>query len=269
MASRSEPESESEPESLALRAALERSQATAAVTVSFTAPARLMVWRRGQPRPTRTRLAPASGSQALEALRTAEVLRAVLHELDPRSTIRGESSRAATTWHPRFALQLEAGTTWATPELRAPLQLGLRFGWAPSPRVGLEAMVLIPPLAHQVEGSEGVGHLFVGLVAVKGCLTLVRSRWVKASVGLGLGALVAHVRGEEAPGFAGTTQWGASAIGLASAGLSVPLTSRFSAVADAMVGASFSRLVVAFGEREAAVGGRPLITLTAGTRYAW
>jgi hypothetical protein len=249
---------------------VERMGARAAITIS-NAGVRQVVLRRGDHRRAFA-MSSLAESDEMAALRTAEVARALLvddEQLPPGVTPVVATTTAVARRPARFALQLEAGTTWATPQLRGPLQLGLRFAWEFSERLAVEARALFPASAQTIEGSEGVGHFFVGLATAELSLTIIRHRWIVPSVGVGLGALIVHVRGDDADGYEGTTDWGASVVGQGSVRLAVPLAMGLSAVADAAVGGSFSRLVVAFADREAASGGQPLITIAGGVRCSW
>ena len=183
----------------------------------------------------------------------------------PRGTHRHES-RPYPGIH--GAVQLSGGLAlgWAPGGLSPTGQLRLGGSWLPTRWLAADLVLLVPLIPARVSAEKGESDLYLTLMgAAVRWLGGHGSSWIRPSIGVGVGALLVHLRGHAAAsGYTSEEDLLACAMPFFEAGLVIRITRHLRLVTSHMVGITLPRLVVAYGGQPVASLDSPMLTGTLG-----
>lgn len=196
---------------------------------------------------------------ALTARPDPEVAASVPKPASPRPT-----PRTPTAISRRPSLGLAGTALWP--------RAGRDFAWGMSAglhyrlgsRFQLHASGLLPIGSWTVAGPGGQGRVWVGSLAAAASVLPWRERTFTPSVGLGVGALALHTRGDAQPGFRGTSGWSWSAFPHGRLAATLELWGPLRLRVEGLAGFALPRAVLLFDEQRQASWINPLLTGSLG-----
>ncbi len=215
--------------------------------------------------------ADVDGSEALIAVRTVELLRASLLEINAPHATQGEVEPAPAL-KDMTAVGFNARTSRFTLDVGPSLSAGA-FGIEPlvhillgahvrvTEVVGAELFGMFPLIPTVIKEEEGEADAWSGFLGAGLRLTFSDSdsRWAP-SLGAGAGAIFIYVRGQAGEEYTGHDDWKVAFAPHFRGGLSVTLTRTFGIRADLLAAWSVVDVAIRFAGREVAAWDQPLIS---------
>lgn len=167
------------------------------------------------------------------------------------------------------AVELNGGLAvgWAPGGLSPTGQLRLGGSWLPFHWLAADLIVLLPivPASADAEKGESDVHLALAGVALR-WLGGTNESWMRPSIGAGIGALVARLRGYSKDAqFDADRDWLACAMPFVEGGITFRITPHLRVVSSLMVGVGLPRIVIAYLGPDTSIG-KPMLTGTVGVQ---
>jgi len=184
-----------------------------------------------------------------------------------------EAPAAPPPGHPKAdilgAVELTGGLAvgWAPGGLSPTGQLRLGGSWLPFQWLAADLVVLLPivPASTDAEKGESDVHLALAGIALR-WLGGTNQSWVRPSIGAGIGALVARLRGYSKDAqFDSDRDWLACAMPFVEGGVVFRVTRHLRVVSSLMVGVGLPRIVIAYVGPDTSIG-KPMLTGTLGVQ---
>lgn len=223
----------------------------------------------------------AEGDPAVLVLRSLEILRGALVDLRAFAEAPSPPPRPAVTPPPQPARAPEPtapvppfwlGLSGALVAAHAGHSLGGGASFALHRRVGsrfaLHAEALAPINAWHVEGEGGTAKVRLGAATVAGLVTPWGEQPLTPGLGLGVGMIALHTRGEAEAGFRGTSELNAAFFPHARLELGLGLTVWLRLRAALSAGFASPRPVLLFGQNRAESWLNPLVISSLGAEIA-
>jgi hypothetical protein len=266
----------------ALEAAAKKSGAAAAIHVVRSAD-RAEVWVAdrvtGKTLLRTVTCAPGEDAAGVLAVRSVELLRASLLEIETAHPPRGEvrvtetvrrvvaASRPRAT-PPPFAIGVGFGPV-IVPSLSTAFDALVAVVWTPS-RLGLEIFGTIPLTSNQVCDNYGCADVTAAMFGggVRWVLT-ARAARVQPALGAGFAGVVAHAQGHAVAPYGSARADAGAAVAYAFASLSVALTSHVHIGVDVRAGSALPPIPIRFAGSQVAEWGGPFVATVLRTDIAF
>lgn len=214
------------------------------------------------------------------ALRTVELLRASLMEIDAPHPSRGEvrpppavraigPRRRPPTRGPRTRLALGPTLALSPGGVGPALDLLAEVRLAGPESIGATIVALVPTLPARVADAEaGSASVLVALLGADLCWRPHGSPRLQPDVGAGAAMVLLHLAGSARSGFVGTTDDTLSVLPYVRGGARLGLWRGIGLVAETLMGLAIPQPSIRFAGSEVAVWGAPLVAASVGLEVA-